>query len=373
MPPRPRSSRPRSRASWTCVHAYVVLLPLAAVHILLLLHPQTTQYASATTWRSGLEPTRHTGTRSHTSLPSELPAGIFGIADNIQHVHAKLPQPGPAEWQAYEQHEEASLVESWRRVQRNADDRSSVHGSPTLQPPWTWSNSERPRRAQPPQLSKRKLSEHKNPFNESGLPASLLLAHKTCTDTLADNHGASGNCSYSCQSLEGHYFPTSASRRGALRCFVYNTTADAWPNELLSQARQRRDDKVLLPTTTFAQQSTKTLAKLMAFTLQTSHHWNGDKAANKCIDVLVRVNVAPHTRPLRWTVTRINQSVWDFQSNVDFIAGNSTRVQEYTQCLFAGNYSLRMTRGRGSMLSGTVEVVALGVTPGHTFPVLSSL
>ena len=64
-----------------------------------------------------------------------------------------------------------------------------------------------------------------------------------CADSLATNHGAVGNCSYSCKMLATHFFPQHEFNSGEarVRCFLYDTKA-GWPAELLSQVQTRREN-----------------------------------------------------------------------------------------------------------------------------------
>ena len=110
-------------------------------------------------------------------------------------------------------------------------------------------------------LSKRKLGQQhdwsSSLSKQQEPPVSQKMAQlqTACNDLLATNHGADGNCTYTCKRLEEHYFPSPRSQHGKIRCFVYDASTGSWPDHLISQVLPRRDASVLLPKVIVSAQS----------------------------------------------------------------------------------------------------------------------
>jgi hypothetical protein len=74
-----------------------------------------------------------------------------------------------------------------------------------------------------------------------------------CDDKLAENFGVQSACTYSCPSLQQHFFPRKPSK--SVRCFIYDQKVGRWPPQLLSMIQQRRDDYTYISPTPMSSQS----------------------------------------------------------------------------------------------------------------------
>ena len=212
-------------------------------------------------------------------------------------------------------------------------------------------------------LSKRKLGQQhdwsSSLSKQQEPPVSQKMAQlqTACNDLLATNHGADGNCTYTCKRLEEHYFPSPRSQHGKIRCFVYDASTGSWPDHLISQVLPRRDASVLLPKVIVSAQSFTSAT----FSLTEDHFEpSRNRNASQCVSILVRTNASTTklAQP-NFILTGTKQKIpRHFRSRSDsFSADHLTdAIQEHFACIFPDNYTLALDSKVGSSWAGMIEV-----------------
>jgi hypothetical protein len=216
----------------------------------------------------------------------------------------------------------------------------------------------------------------------------------SCTDPVASNTGAAGGCAYDCQTLQNEFFPAGEESR----CFIYDSAAATWPDELLNlrqryiyvdtflssenppddgvsfnvgEGRQCRN--VTVRTTLLGIDDTHTEVLCL---VDGEHEYNHTVTGNhsvevvgyaesgvhagsggttpvvigECTDLVLRVTTTVSGGPMTWSLDDGGHNgPWDF--NVPGEIG----VHELESCMFDNDYTL--VRQDGTGWQGTVEMV----------------